>query len=158
MKKHIKGFGQFINEAHEFGHSSFRESGAGEILNNPSSYSEEWGGYSTLGEWLEDSQEGDPETYGLDVRAAVEAISSDCGMDPFEIEILGALNHAAAQNIDQSQATEVATDGGYPGAPTVDKYQDGRHTYYIASMYDGAVVARCMKNGPARPAPYHSAR
>jgi hypothetical protein len=139
MKNYIKTFKRFINES--------RASGAGEIFDNPSNYnSDEWGGYTTLGQWLKDSQEGDPETYGLDVLAAVEAISADCRMEPFEIEVLGVLNQDAAQNIDQSQAKQLATEGGYPGAPTIDKYIDGPRTYYIASMYDGAVVARVGHN------------
>lgn len=144
MKNYIKTFNRFINEGHRMGpfHAN-NASGAGEIFDNPSSYnSEEWGGYPTLGEWLEDSQEGDPETYGLDAKAAVDAISSDCGIDPFEIEVLGVLNQDAARGIDQSRAERLPTEVGYPGAPTVDKYNDGNYTYYVASMYDGAVVAR----------------
>jgi hypothetical protein len=145
MKNRIKKFSEYVKESREFGRFSFGSSDVGTILQDPSSYSEEWGDYSTVGEWLEDSQEGDPETYGLDVRAAVDAISSDCGMDPFEIQVLGVLNHEAAQSIDQSRAERVDTESGYPGAPAVDRYEDGRFTYYVASMYDGAVVARCTK-------------
>jgi len=109
------------------------------------SYAEDdWAGHDNLADWLTASQEGVSD-WGLDVKEAVDAICADCGLSPREVRIHGILTHDAAINIEQSSGQHLETSGGYPGAPSVDKYTTGGTVYYIASMYDGALVASCNR-------------
>jgi hypothetical protein len=84
MNNSIKRFSQFINENYENNKIS-------EVFDNPGNYSDEWAGYTSLGEWLRDAQEEGPD-YESEIQELADILSEDCGMEPDSISILGVLD------------------------------------------------------------------